>query len=187
MYESWRELHLELSFPPPSLWPKLCVKFPLLSFWYLTFFLPHCTILQFYQEGGNVLPWISHTFITQRLFWDVLAMAAAALRLGKYMTLGLMRFTVHVWSISIEQCVEDVLLTCRSADWLHSVQSRASMSQIYWTYCISAVHWNCRHLFNSSGHQVAWVELQLLVLLWAYCYLEITGKCTTICNVNKEK
>lgn len=130
MYESERQLHLELSFPHQvcglnSVWSFVL----LLTFWYLRRCRLYHTMLQVHQEGGNVLSWISHSFITQRLFWD-----AAALRLGKYMNSGLMRFTVHMRSTSIAQCVEDVLLICRSADWLHRVWSMAGMSQIYWIY-----------------------------------------------------
>lgn len=93
--------------------------------------------------------------------------------------------SLHLGSIFITQCVEDVLFICRRADSFPRARSRASMLQINWTYCISAVLWDCGLSF--SAHQACCVDLQMLVLLWANCCLEITRKCSTLCSVERRR
>lgn len=47
---------------------------------------------------------------------EIFSCGSSCSQIGKHINLGLMRFTVHVQSISMPQCVEDMLLVCRGAD-----------------------------------------------------------------------
>lgn len=93
--------------------------------------------------------------------------------------------SLHLGNISITQCVEDILFICRRADWFPRARSSTTMSWINKTHCISTLLWDCGHSF--SAHQACCVDLHMLVLLWAYCCLEITGKCATLCRVVRRR
>lgn len=84
-------------------------------------------------------------------------------QIGKHINLGLMRFTVRVQSISMPQCVEDVLLICRGADCTECEAGPACHRYTEPTAYLLCIE--TEHLFKSSGHKASWVELLLLVLL----------------------
>lgn len=174
-YESYRELLLEFSFLP-SLWPKVSsyVSFSGTSFF---FFLTVQYRKVVHQEGGNVLPSqdipYGYPFIAQRLFWDVLV-ASAALKLGKDMNLGLMRFTVHVQSISIAQSVGATM----QMDCTKCKAGPMCPRYIEPTACLLYTVTVAICLGILSG--ALW---QLLLLHWGWDCLEVIGKHTTLCNV----